>query len=95
MQAVNILTALCYMGNTEQMGVFATEESPKNEIASMFGYEGSDILMIDGEVKPFTNYLYSYENRLTQPKYGEIGADAVVSSYEDDRTVRIYLYVIE
>lgn len=95
MQAVNILTILCYMGNTEQMGVFATEESPKDEITSMFGHEGSEILVIDGEVKLFTNYLYSYENRLSDPKHGEIGANAVVTVYNEKDSDRIYLYEIE
>lgn len=94
MQAVNILTVLCYMGNTEPMGVFATDESPKDEMVSMFGNETSNVV-VDGEVKLFTNYLYSYGDRLSDPKRGEIGADAVVTVYNEKDSDRIYLYEIE
>lgn len=78
----------------ENTGVYQSEDDSHEDINRQFG-TGNSRLVIDGEVKMFTTYLYSYQDRLTHPDNGEIGADVVLTNYEGENCDRIYLYEIE
>lgn len=94
MDRIEIIKCLCYQGNVESNGVIATDDSPRAMCENMFG-TGNSHTVVDGEIKPYTSYLYAYKDRLTHPKYGERGADVVVTTYEGDAFDKVYLYEIE
>lgn len=92
MKAMKMITAMCAMGTTENMGTFATPY--KNDIADFMqtffaGYEQE--IEVVGVIEEDTNYLYIYDERL-----GNNIADAIVEVYEGTNKVStIYLYEIE
>ena len=94
MDRVEMIKCLCYQGNVENTGVYQSETDSYEDINCQFG-TGNSRLVIDGEVKMFTTYLYAYQDRLTHPDRGEIGADVVLTNYEGENYDRIYLYEIE
>lgn len=94
MDRIELIKSLCYEGNVENTGVFESFEEPYSECAGMFGTKSSQIL-IDGRVKPNTQYVYVYNYRLTHPQRGEQGADVVVCVCEENAEDIIYLYEIE
>jgi hypothetical protein len=94
MDRIELIKSLCYEGNVENTGVFESFEEPYSECAGMFGTKSSQIL-IDGRVKPNTQYVYVYNYRLTHPQKGEQGADVVVRVSEGAVEDIIYLYEIE
>lgn len=94
MDRVELIKCLCYQGNVENTGVYQSEDDTHEDINRQFG-TGNSRLVIDGEVKMFTTYLYAYQDRLTHPKLGEIGADVVLTNYEGENCDRMYLYEIE
>lgn len=94
MNPLTIIECLCYLGNTERTGIFFTSsEDVKTTLKNLFGGK----IIYDGTIKAPCNYLYSYEERLVHPKYGEIGATAVVevTSPEENLINNIFLYEIE
>lgn len=94
MKYLTILECLCYIGNTERTGIFSTSSEDINTtLKNLFGGK----IICDGTIKAPCNYLYSYEDRLVHPKYGEIGANAVVevTSPEKNLINNIFLYEIE
>lgn len=89
---MKIITAMCAMGTTENMGTFATPY--KDDVAdftqTFFAGYGQEIEVI-GEIKEDTNYLYIYDERL-----GNNMPDAIVEVYEGTNKVSaICLYEIE
>lgn len=94
MDRIELIKSLCYEGNVENTGVFETFEEPSDECSAMFGRESSQML-IDGILKPNTQYVYVYNYRLTHPQRGEQGADVVIRVREGAVEDIIYLYEIE
>ena len=94
MNTMKMITAMCAMGSTENMGTFATPY--KDDIADFMqtffaGYE--EEIEVIGEIKEDTNYLYIYDERL-----GNNIPDAIVEVYEGKSTKKIAgicLYEIE
>lgn len=92
MKAMKMITAMCAMGTTENMGTFATPY--KDDITDFMqtffaGYEQE--IEVVGVIEEDTNYLYIYDERL-----GNNIADAIVEVYEGTNKVStIYLYEIE
>ena len=90
---MKMITAMCAMGSTENMGTFATPY--KDDVADFLqdffgGYQ--DKIEVIGEIEEDTNYLYIYDETL-----GKNVADAIVQVYDDEYDVitEIYLYKIE
>lgn len=96
MRAVEIIDALTRMGNTENMGTLAVpyDNTFQEYMESYFGNDNS-VLLIDGNVKYETPYLYAYENRLWGLR-GTMGADVVINVVnEKEEKFQIFLYEIE
>jgi hypothetical protein len=93
MKAMKMITAMCAMGTTENMGTFATpyKDDVADYIHDFFCGVDEDVAVI-GEIKEDTNYLYIYDERL-----GNNIADALVQVYDNkyDVIAVIYLYEIE
>lgn len=92
MNTMKMITAMCVMGSTENMGTFATPY--KDDIAdfmqTFFAGYGQEIEVI-GDIEEDTNYLYIYDETL-----GYNRADAIVEIYEGTNKVStINLYEIE
>ena len=92
MNTMKMITAMCAMGSTENMGTFATPY--KDDIAdfmqTFFAGYGQEIEVV-GVIEEDTNYLYIYDERL-----GNNIADAIVEVYEGTNKVAgICLYEIE
>jgi hypothetical protein len=94
MDRIELIKSLCYEGNVENTGVFETGDNPCDECSATFG-TGYSQMLIDGLLKPNTQYVYVYNYRLTHPQRGEQGADVVVRASEDAVEDIIYLYEIE
>ena len=87
-----MITAMCAMGTTENMGTFATPywDDVANFLQDFFGGYKETIEVI-GEIEEDTNYLYIYDETLGYNK-----ADVIVEVYEGANKVStIYLYEIE
>jgi len=95
MDRIELIKCLCYEGNVENMGVFDTDENPYDECSVMFGNDDTTHTLIDGTLKPSTQYVYVYNYRLTHPQRGEQGADVVVRVSDNKVEDLIYLYEIE
>ena len=96
MRGVTIIDALTRMGNTENMGTLQVpyDNTIQEYMESYFGTDDS-VLLIDGNVKYETSYLYSYENRLWGLR-GAMGADVVINIVNaDEERTQIFLYEIE
>mgnify|MGYP007111702948 CR=1 FL=1 len=93
MNAMKMITAMCAMGTTENMGTFATPywDDVADFLQDFFGGYKETIEVI-GEIEENTNYLYIYDERL-----GNNIADALVQVYDNkyDVIAVIYLYEIE
>lgn len=92
MNAMKMITAMCAMGSTENMGTFATpyKDDVADFIKDFFSGVDEEVEVI-GEIKEDTNYLYIYDERL-----GYNRADVIVGVYEGSNKVStIYLYEIE
>lgn len=89
---MTMITAMCTMGTTENMGTFATPY--KDDVADFIqdffgGYQ--DKVEVIGEIEEDTNYLYIYDETLCN-----YIADNIVEVYEGANKVStIYLYEIE
>ena len=95
MDRIELIKSLCYEGNVENTGVFETTgDNPCDECSATFG-TGYSQMLIDGLLKPNTQYVYVYNYRLTHPQRGEQGADVVVRVCEENAEDIIYLYEIE
>lgn len=92
MNTMKMITAMCAMGSTENMGTFATPY--KDDIAEFMqtffaGYKQE--IEVIGEIEEDANYLYIYDETL-----GNNMADAIVEVYEGvNKVSAIYLYEIE
>lgn len=92
MNTMKMITAMCAMGTTENMGTFATPY--KDDVADFLqdffgGYK--ETIEVIGEIEENTNYLYIYDETL-----GYNRADVIVGVYEGSNKVStIYLYEIE
>lgn len=92
MNTMKMITAMCAMGTTENMGTFATpyKDDVANFLQDFFGGYKETIEVI-GEIEEDTNYLYIYDDLLCN-----YIADAIVEVYEGANKVStIYLYEIE
>ena len=93
MNEMKMITAMCAMGSTENMGTFATpyKDDVADYIRDFFSGVNEEVEVI-GEIKEDTNYLYIYDERL-----GNNIADALVQVYDNkyDVIAVIYLYEIE
>ena len=91
---MKMITAMCAMGSTENMGTFATPY--KDDIADFmqtFFCGLDEEVEVVGKIKEDTNYLYIYDERL-----GNNIPDAIVEVYEGKSTKKIAgicLYEIE
>ena len=91
MNTMKMITAMCAMGSTENMGTFATPY--KDDVADFMqtffaGYEQE--IEVVGVIEEDTNYLYIYDERL-----GNNVPDAIVEVYEGTNKVSaICLYEI-
>ena len=91
---MKMITAMCAMGTTENMGTFATPY--KDDIADFmqtFFCGLDEEVEVVGKIKEDTNYLYIYDERL-----GNNIPDAIVEVYEGKSTKKIAgicLYEIE
>lgn len=89
---MTMITAMCAMGTTENMGTFATPY--KDDVADFIqdffgGYQ--DKVEVIGEIEEDTNYLYIYDETLCN-----IMADNIVEVYDGtNKETTIYLYKIE
>lgn len=92
MNTMKMITAMCAMGSTENMGTFATPY--KDDVADFmqtFFCGLDEEVEVVGKIKEDTNYLYIYDERL-----GNNIPDAIVEVYEGTNKVStIYLYEIE
>ena len=92
MNTMKMITAMCAMGSTENMGTFATPY--KDDIADFMqtffaGYKQE--IEVIGDIEENTNYLYLYDETLCN-----YIADNIVEVYEGTNKVStIYLYEIE
>ena len=92
MNTMKMITAMCAMGSTENMGTFATPY--KDDIADFMqtffaGYKQE--IEVIGDIEENTNYLYIYDETLCN-----YIADNIVEVYEGTNKVStIYLYEIE
>lgn len=96
MRGVTIIDALTRMGNTENMGTLEVpyDNTIQEYMESYFGNDDS-ILVVDGNVKYETPYLYSYENRIWGLR-GTMGADVVINVInKKEEKFQIFLYEIE
>ena len=92
MNTMKMITAMCAMGTTENMGTFATpyKDDIADFIQTFFAGYGQEIEVV-GVIEEDTNYLYIYDERL-----GNNVADAIVEVYEGaNRVSAICLYEIE
>lgn len=93
MDTMKMITAMCTMGTTENMGTFATpyKDDVADFIKDFFSGINEEVEVI-GEIKEDTNYLYIYDETL-----GNNVADAIVQVYDDEYNIiaEIYLYEIE
>lgn len=92
MNTMKMITAMCAMGTTENMGTFATpyKDDVADFIKDFFSGVDEEVEVI-GEIKEDTNYLYIYDERL-----GNNIPNAIVEVYEGSNKVStIYLYEIE
>ena len=85
---MKMITAMCAMGSTENMGTFATPY--KDEIADFMqtffaGYE--EEIEVIGEIKEDTNYLYIYDD----PDYDRLG-NYDVYLYDSDTDVLYFFH---
>lgn len=92
MNTMKMITAMCAMGSTENMGTFATPY--KDDVADFMqtffaGYKQE--IEVIGDIEENMNYLYIYDDLLCN-----YIADAIVEVYEGTNKVStIYLYEIE
>lgn len=92
MKTMTMITAMCAMGSTENMGTFATPY--KDDVADFMqtffaGYKQE--IEVIGDIEEDTNYLYIYDETLCN-----YIADNIVEVYEGTNKVStIYLYEIE
>lgn len=92
MKAMKMITAMCAMGSTENMGTFATpyKDDVADFIQDFFGGYQEEVEVI-GDIEENTNYLYIYDETLCN-----YIADNIVEVYEGTNKVStIYLYEIE
>ena len=92
MNTMKMITAMCAMGSTENMGTFATPywDDITDFMQSFFAGYGQEIEVV-GTIEEDTNYLYIYDERL-----GYNMPDAIVEVYEGTNKVAgICLYEIE
>lgn len=92
MNTMKMITAMCTMGTTENMGTFATpyKDDVADFLQDFFCGVGEEVEVI-GEIKEDTNYLYIYDETLCN-----YVADAIVEVYEGAKKISsIYLYEIE
>ena len=93
MNTIKMITAMCAMGTTENMGICATPY--KNDVADFlqdFFCGVGEKVEIVGDIEEDTYYLYIYDETLCN-----YVADAIVQVYNDEYNViaEIYLYKIE
>lgn len=92
MKTMTMITAMCAMGTTENMGTFATpyKDDVADFIQDFFGGYKEEVEVI-GDIEENTNYLYIYDETLCN-----YIADNIVEVYEGANKVStIYLYEIE
>lgn len=94
MNTMKMITAMCAMGTTENMGTFATpyKDDVADFIQTFFCGLDEEVEVV-GEIKEDTNYLYIYDERL-----GNNIPNAIVEVYEGKGTKKIAgicLYEIE
>jgi hypothetical protein len=92
MNTMKMITAMCAMGTTENMGTFATpyKDDIADFIQDFFGGYKEEVKVI-GDIEENTNYLYIYDDLLCN-----YIADNIVEVYEGANKVStIYLYEIE
>ena len=92
MNTMKMITAMCAMGSTENMGTFATPywDDIADFMQTFFAGYRQEIEVI-GDIEEYTNYLYIYDETL-----GNNMADTIVKVYEGTNKVStIYLYEIE
>lgn len=92
MNTMKMITAMCAMGSTENMGTFATpyKDDITDFIKDFFSGVNEEVEVI-GDIEENTNYLYIYDETLCN-----YIADNIVEVYEGANKVStIYLYEIE
>jgi hypothetical protein len=92
MNTMKMITAMCAMGSTENMGTFATpyKDDVADFIKDFFSGVNEEVEVI-GEIEEDTNYLYIYDERL-----GNNMPNAIVEVYEGvNKVAGICLYEIE
>ena len=92
MNTMKMITAMCAMGTTENMGTFATPywDEIADFMQTFFAGYGQEIEVV-GTIEEDTNYLYIYDERL-----GNNVPNAIVEVYEGTNKVSaICLYEIE
>lgn len=96
MVATEIILCMSYMGDVEHTGVISPDFDYEF-LKTLFLGDNNGRLICDGDINYYGHYLYSYDDRIRNPHYGEIGADVVVKVKDDSGVInhRIFLYEIE
>lgn len=92
MKSYDIISALCYMGDTEGTGVVETPANPKEIKEWLADTFGEEYVASGKELKPSTDYVYSYTDELYCGKH--LPFETKLES-EDESSTDIFLYEVE
>lgn len=93
MKTLDIITALCYMGNTEGTGLAKVEDSVSEFLTDQFGFDEDS--EFEGEVETNTHYVYSYDEPLMLPCGNNICELPVIDATVKIGDTYIYLHKVE
>ena len=93
MKALDIISALCYMGNTEGAGLSQVGDSVSEYLKDQFGF--NETSSFEGEIETDTQYVYSYDDPLMLPCGHNIADIVTIDATVTVGDALIYLYKVE